>query len=65
MLCTECGGAVVTKVFTDIRQNQSRVWFWALRCNHCGHLADAGLRPDMQSQRSSLDHPLWKPHCGN
>ena len=65
MQCTKCGGAVVTKVFTDFRPNQRRVWFWALRCNQCGHLADAGLRPDTHSCVSSWDHPLWKPQFGN
>lgn len=53
MLCTECGGAVITKVFTDIRPSQGRVWFWALRCSRCGRLADAGLRPDRHDERSS------------
>jgi uncharacterized Zn finger protein len=62
MACTECGGAVVTKVFTDIQPNQSRVWFWALQCSRCGHLTDAGLRPDSHSCVSSWDRPVRKPH---
>jgi len=65
MLCTECGGAVVTKVFTDFRPNQNRVWFWALRCCQCGHLADAGLRPDSHACASSCEHPLWRAHFEN
>jgi len=65
MLCTECGGAVVTKVFTDLQPNQNRVWFWALRCSQCGHLADAGLRPDSHACASSWEHPLWKAHFEN
>ena len=60
MLCTECGGAVVTRVFTEIQPNQGRVWFWALRCSQCGHLADAGLRPDSRSFASSWERPLGK-----
>ncbi len=60
MLCTECGGAVVTKIFTDFGPNQSRVWFWALRCSHCGHLVDAGLRPDAHACIPSEDHQLRK-----
>ncbi len=59
MICTECGGAVVTRIFTDFRPDQIRVWFWALRCSQCGHLADAGLRPDSRSCASSWTHPLW------
>jgi hypothetical protein len=58
MICTECGGAVVTKIFTDIRPDQNRVWFWALRCSQCGHLADAGFRPDTHSYTSSWEHPF-------
>jgi uncharacterized Zn finger protein len=58
MSCTECGGAVVTRVFTEIQPNQSRVWFWALRCSRCGHIADAGLRPDSHSFVSSWDRPF-------
>lgn len=65
MRCAECGGAVVTKVFTDFQPNQSRVWFWALQCGQCGYLADAGLRPDSYACVSSWDHPSWKPHCEN
>ncbi|MGH7260723.1 MAG: hypothetical protein ACREI9_08595 [Nitrospiraceae bacterium] len=52
---------MVTKVFTDIQPNQSRVWFWALWCSQCGHLADAGLRPDSLSCVSSWDRPFEKP----
>lgn len=63
MACTECGGAVVTKVFTDIQQpSQRRVWFWALQCSRCGHLAEAGLRPDSPSCVSSRDLPVRKSH---
>ncbi len=62
MACTECGGAVVTKVFTDIQPNQNRVWFWALQCSRCGHLADAGLRPDSNTCVSFWDRPVRKPH---
>jgi uncharacterized Zn finger protein len=58
MSCTECGGAVITKVFTDIQPDQGRVWFWTLRCCECGHIADAGLRPDSQSFTSPLDRAL-------
>jgi hypothetical protein len=65
MLCTECGGAVITKVFTDFLPNQHRVWFWALRCNQCGHLEDAGLRPDARSCPSSGEHRLRKSQFGN
>ncbi len=62
MVCTECGGAVATKVFTDIQPNQSRVWFWALQCSQCGHLVDAGLRPDSHSYVLSWDRPVRKPY---
>ena len=65
MLCTECGGAVVTKVFTDIQPSQSRVWFWALQCSLCSRLVDAGLRPDAHSCASSREHPLWKAYPEN
>lgn len=65
MLCTECGGAVITKVFTDIRPDQGRVWFWALRCGRCGHLADAGLSPDTHARRFSWKPPFGQPHQGS
>jgi len=65
MACTECGEVIVTKIFTDIRPDQNRVWFWALRCSQCGHLADAGLRLDTHAYTPSWEHPLWKSHCEN
>jgi hypothetical protein len=65
MLCTECGEAVITKVFTDIQPNQNRAWFWAQQCRHCGHLADAGFKPDSHSCTSSREHPPWKSHFEN
>jgi hypothetical protein len=65
MRCTECGGAVVTKVFTDFRPNQNRVWFWALRCSQCEHLVDTGLRPDSHARAAAWEHPLWKSHFEN
>lgn len=57
MRCTECGGAVITKVFMDNRPDHSRVWFWALRCSRCGHLADAGLRRDTHAYRFFWKRP--------
>jgi hypothetical protein len=65
MTCTECGGVVVTRIFTDIQPDQNRLWFWALRCSQCGHLADAGLRPDTHSCTSSRERPLRKSHFEN
>ena len=64
MLCTECNGAVVTKIFADFRPDQGRVWFWALRCSQCGYLIDVGLRRDSQACIPSRDHPLWKLNPG-
>jgi len=65
MLCAECGGAVVTRIVADFQPDQTRVWFWALRCSQCGHLVDAGLRPDARSFASTWEHPLWKPPLAN
>jgi len=59
MLCTRCGGAVVTRIFADFRADQERVWFWALRCSMCGHLVDAGLKPDIHSCTSIREHS-WR-----
>jgi hypothetical protein len=60
MLCTECGGPVVTRIFADIRPDEERVWFWALRCGRCEHLVDAGLKPDSHSCASTRKDPLRK-----
>ena len=65
MLCTECGGTVVTRILAEIRPDQSRVWFWTLRCGQCGRLVDAGLRPDAPSGASSWVHPFSKPPLTN
>jgi len=65
MLCPECNGAVVTRIFADFRPDQSRVWFWALRCSQCGCLIDAGLRQDSHAPIPSCDHLLRKPNPGN
>jgi rRNA maturation endonuclease Nob1 len=58
MLCTECGGVVVTRIVADIRPDQGRVWFWALRCSCCERLVDAGLKPDRHSCASTGETPL-------
>ncbi len=65
MLCTECGGTVVTRIFAEIRPEHGRMWFWALRCGQCGRLADAGLRPDTTSCPSKWIHPMWRPPLTN
>ena len=49
---------MITRVFTDIQPTQGRVWFWALNCSRCGHIADAGLRPDFHSFASSRDRSI-------
>jgi len=65
MRCTKCGGVVVTKIFAEVRPDQPRVWFWALRCSRCDYLVDAGLRPEPHSYVASRILPLWIPPLAN
>lgn len=65
MLCTECGGAVVTRIVADFRPDQSRVWFWALRCSQCDRLVDAGLRSDARALVFTWERAFWKPPMAN